>query len=254
MLPEENRANTTFHGDNQDYVAADLRQDEFLDKFAIYCGPIAQLCFFIFLPASPQLPPISPSLTPEATADHYRQNETGMKIGICILLLTAVFWPIFCAGINRQLSKIPFASPTALWGQLVAGGLGSLSMMLPSMFFSVVIYRLDRDPILTQMMSDLAWFVYAMGFPPFLAMDMMISYTILSDKRKEPLIPHWVAWTTSGLTLTLYPALAVHCVHSGAFAWNGALGFWLGIVGFGGQVGLLVFFLKKAHSKPDLSI
>jgi hypothetical protein len=126
-----------------------------------------------------------------------------------------------------------------------------MSMMLPSMFFSAVIYRLERDPLLTQMLSDLAWFVYAMGFPPFIGQDLMISYAILSDKRQNPLIPHWVAWVMSGLTLTLYPALGVHCVKSGAVAWNGALGFWLGAVGFGGQVGLFVFFLLRAHARPD---
>lgn len=222
-----------------------------LDKAAIFCGPLAQLCFFIFLPASLNFPPISPSLTPEETAQHYRDNDVGLKIGISIMLLTGAIWPIFCAGVNRQLSKIPGVSHTALWGQLGAGCLGALSMMLPSMFFSVVAYRLERDPIITQTLSDLAWFVYAMGFPPFIGQDLMISYAVLSDKRPEPLIPHWVSWIMSGLTLTLYPALAVHAVKSGPFAWNGALGFWLGAIGFGGQVGILVSFLLKSHEKPD---
>ncbi|KFA60027.1 hypothetical protein S40285_10670 [Stachybotrys chlorohalonatus IBT 40285] len=222
-----------------------------LDRVAIYCGPLAQLFFVIFLPASLNFPPISPSLTAEQTVDHYRRNELGMQIGISIMLLCGIAWPIFVAGINRQLSKIPGVSPTALWGQVAAGCLGTLSMMLPSMFFSVVIYRLDRDPVLTQTLSDLAWFVYAMGFPPFLAQDMMISYIVLSDKRDNPLIPRWVAWVTSGLTLGIYPALFVHFVKSGPLAWNGLLGFWFGAVAFGGQVGVLVYHLLNALEKPD---
>jgi hypothetical protein len=227
------------------------RQHALLDKIAIFCGPTAQLLFFLFLPASLNLPPIAPHRTPEDTAQHYVDNHTGMKGGISIMLMTGAIWPIFCAGINRQLSKIPGVSQTALFGQLAAGSLGAVSMMLPAMFFSAVIYRLERDPVITQTMSDLAWFVYAMGFPPFIGQDLMISCAILSDKRPEPLIPHWVAWVMSAFTLTLYPALGVHCVKSGAVAWNGALGFWLGAVGFGGQVGLLVMYLLKAHAKPD---
>ncbi|RYP10952.1 hypothetical protein DL765_007955 [Monosporascus sp. GIB2] len=222
-----------------------------LDKIAIFCGPVAQMLFFIFLPASLNLPPVHPNLSAEETVYHYEYNHTGMKGGISIMLMTGATWPIFCAGVNRQLSKIPGVSRTALWGQLAAGCLGSLSMMLPTMFFSAVIYRLDRDPQITHALSDLAWFVYAMGFPPFIGQDMMVSYAILSDKRPDPLIPHWVAWVMSALTLTLYPALAVHCVKGGPFAWNGALGFWIGAVGFGGQIGLLVFFLMRAHAKPD---
>lgn len=227
------------------------QQHATLDKLVIFCGPLAQLFFVTFLPASFNFPPISPSLSAEATADHYRRNEKGLQAGISIMLLCGAVWPLFVAGINRQLAKIPGVSRTALQGQLAAGCLGSLSMMLPSMFFSVVIYRLERDPVLTQTLSDLAWFVFAMGFPPFIGQDMMISYAILCDKREKPLIPHWVAWATSGLTLTLYPALVIHCVKSGPLAWNGALGFWAGAIGFGAQVGILVPHLLKAHASPD---
>lgn len=50
-----------------------------VNRFAILCGPLAQLCFVIFLPAGLLLPPISPSLSPEQTAEHYRKNLTGME-------------------------------------------------------------------------------------------------------------------------------------------------------------------------------
>lgn len=197
------------------------------------------------------LPPVSPSATPEETAYHYVYNEKGLKGGIPIMLMTGITWPIFCAGVNRQLAKIPGVSRTALWAQLGAGCLAALSMMLPAIFFSAVIYRLDRDPILTQLLSDLAWLVYMMSFPPFVAQDFMISYAVLSDRRPRPLIPRWAAWAMSGLAITVYPAIAVHCVKSGPFAWNGALSFWVGMAGGSVQLGILVFFLWKAHAEPD---
>lgn len=223
-----------------------------VNRFAILCGPLAQLCFVIFLPAGLLLPPISPSLSPEQTAEHYRKNLTGMKAGISIMLMTAVFWPIFCAGVNRQLSRIPHVNPTLLWAQLAGGALGGVSMMLPAVFFAATTYRLDRDPVATQTLSDLSWFSFSMLFPPFIAQDLALSWAILSDKRAQPLFPRWLAYATTGLTLTFYPALGVHCVHHGAVAWNGALGFWLGAAGFGLQVGLLVRIMLNAAGKPDL--
>lgn len=225
--------------------------DRTINRFAIFCGPIAQLCFVLFLPAGLMLPPISPSLSPEETANHYRKNEAGMKAGATIMLLSGIFWPIFCAGVNRQLARIPNINPTLLWAQVAGGSLGAVSMMLPAIFFAATVYRLDRDPVLTQLLSDLSWFCFALLFPPFVAQDLAISWAILSDTRSKPLFPHWLAYTTSGLTLTLYPALGVHCVHHGAVAWNGALGFWLGAAGFGIQVGLLVSFLLNAAARPD---
>ncbi|KAJ6124589.1 hypothetical protein N7471_011906 [Penicillium samsonianum] len=225
--------------------------DRTINRLAIFCGPIGQLCFVLFLPAGLMLPPISPSLSPEETANHYRKNEAGMKAGATIMLLSGIFWPIFCAGVNRQLARIPNINPTLLWAQLAAGSLGAVSMMLPAIFFAATVYRLDRDPVLTQLLSDLAWFCFALLFPPFVAQDMAISCAILSDTRSKPLLPRWLAYTTTGLTLTLYPALGVHCVQNGPIAWNGAVGFWLGAAGFGIQVGLLVSSLLKAVATPD---
>lgn len=90
-----------------------------------------------------------------------------------------------------------------------------------------------------------------MLFPPFIAQDRAVSWAILSNKGSKPLFPHWLMYATTGLTLTFYPALGVHCVHHDVVAWNGALGFWLGAAGFGIQVGLLVSFLMKVVGRPD---
>jgi hypothetical protein len=90
-----------------------------------------------------------------------------------------------------------------------------------------------------------------MPFPPFVAQDFLVSYGIFSDKRSHPLIPHWVAWVNTAITFTFYPAFGVHCVKSGPIAWNGALTFWLGAVGLGVQIGLLVFYLLKAVTRAD---
>jgi hypothetical protein len=221
------------------------------NRFTIFCGPFGQLLFFIFLPASRNFPPLSPSETPEATVAHYQQNETALRATAALMSLTAVFWPIFCAGVNRQLSRIPGVSPTALWAQLAGGSLGTISMMFPSFLFATTVYRLDRDPAITQTLSDLSWLTFSMGWPPFIAQDLAISYAILQDHRPNPLFPHWVAYINTGLTLFLYPALGVHCVHSGALAWNGAITFWVGAAAFFIQLNVLVFFLMRAAGRPD---
>lgn len=174
-----------------------------------------------------------------------------MKGGIALTLMTAIFWPFFVGAINGQLSRIPGINPTVLWAQCAGGCIGTVSMMIPSFFFAATIYRLDRDPAITQALSDLSWFVFSMGWPPFVAQDLAISVGILGDKRQNPLIPHWVAWVNTSMILGLFPALGVHCVYHGAVAWNGALTFWVGAAAFGNQVGLLVMYLMKAVGRRD---
>lgn len=225
--------------------------DAGFDKFAILSGPIAGLLFFLFLPASLLLPPISPSVAPDALVTHYRKNEAGMRGGIALILFSGVLWPFFAAGISRQLARIPGINPTVVWAQLCSGAIGGVMIILPAWFFASAIYRLDRDPVLTQLMSDLAWFSISMAVPPFITQDLAISYGILSDRRPEPLLPHWVAWVNTGLVLGYLPVFGVHCVYRGVLAWNGALNFWVVLVCFGGVVFLQVIYFLKAVGKAD---
>ena len=221
------------------------------NRFAIICGPVAGALFFLFLPASLLLPPISPSATAEATVNHYRKNVNGLKGGIALMLLSVMFWPMFCAGINRQLARIPGIDPTVLWVQFGSGCIGGVAIMLSALLFASTIYRLDRDPAMTQLLSDTAWLFTIMPFPPFVAQELAISYAILSDHRPVPLFPHWLAWANTALSFTYYPALGAHCVHHGPIAWNGALAFWLPSAGFLIQLVLLVFYFLKAAGKSD---
>ncbi|KAJ5673958.1 hypothetical protein N7462_009397 [Penicillium macrosclerotiorum] len=235
------------HPPSQRYRASEVR----FNKFTIFCGPFAQTLFFLFLPASLNFPPLSPSTSPENLVNHYRKHETGLRGASALMSLTAVFWPIFVAGVNRQLARIPGVNPIVLYTQIAGGSLCVISMMCPSFLFAATVYRLDRDPVLTQLLSDLSWLTFTMAWPPFIAQDLAISWAILSDRRPKPLFPRWLAYTTTGLTIGLYPALGVHCVHSGVLAWNGALTFWVGMACAFFQMNLLVFYLMRAAGTVD---
>jgi len=82
--------------------------------------------------------------------------------------------------------------------------------------------------------------------------DFAFSYAILLDRREKPLYPRWLAFVTTGLTLTFWPALGVHCVHRGAVAWNGGLAFWGAGVGGGAQNIIMAIFTWMAIDRTDL--
>ncbi|KAG7008274.1 hypothetical protein G7Y79_00006g018940 [Physcia stellaris] len=170
-----------------------------------------------------------PSLTPEALVTHYRENEAGMRGSIALIVTLGSFWAMYTAGISRQLARIPGINPTVVWAQLGNGIIGGMCLMIPAVLFASTIYRLDRNPEVTQLMSDTAWFSIFLVFPPFAAQELLISYGILSDRRPDPLCPHWIAWVNNGFVLGYFPAFGVHCVYRGVLAWNGALNFWVGL-------------------------
>ena len=213
------------------------------DMAWIACGPVALIFFLIFLAASHFLPPISPKSSPRSIVDHYRSNETGMEAGVYILVVASILWPMYSLGLNNFLSNIPGINPNVLSLQSSCGTAAGMSLAVIAPCFGATLYRLERDPTLTQLLNDLSWLVFTVVTSQFATQEFAISIGILSDTRAKPLIPHWVAWINSLLTLTYIPAYSAHCVREGSMAWNGAVTFWLPIAAVAVQTGLLCFYV-----------
>lgn len=208
----------------------------------IACGPVALIFFLIFLAASHFLPPISPKSSPISIADHYRSNETGMEAGVYILVVASILWPMYSFGLNNFLSNIPDINPNILSLQSSCGAAAGMSLAVIAPCFGATLYRLERDPALTQLLNDLSWLLFTLVTSQFATQEFAISGGILSDTRAKPLVPHWVAWINSSLTLTYIPAYSAHCVRKGPMAWDGAVTFWLPIAAIAVQTGLLCFY------------
>lgn len=213
-----------------------------VDRLFITFGSTTLLFFLIFFAGSRFLPPVPPSFSPELTTDRYVKNQDGMKAGIYLVVISSILWPLYSVGIGNQMLKIEGINPNILSLQISSGSAAGFSLALISVFFATTMYRLDRDPTQTQLLSDLSWLCFTLVATPFATQEFAISYSILSDRRPDPLIPHWVAWVNSLLTLTWFPAYAAHCVHSGAIAWDGAVGFWLPLASLGIQVSLVSLY------------
>ncbi|TPX14161.1 uncharacterized protein E0L32_000555 [Thyridium curvatum] len=222
-------------------------------KFAALGGPLTILFFFLWMPATNNLPPMAPSLSPERVRAHYMYHEKGYKGGLVLMTLASFFQPLYTAAVAGQMSRIPGVPKTAVYAQMLGGAMGGLFLCLPPYLFAATMYRAaDRAPELTQLLNDLSWIVFAMPFPALLCQEFAFSYAILLDKRPNPLFPRWVAYTSSALTLGFWPATGVHCVHSGAVAWNGGLAFWVAGVTGGAQFCLISWAVFRAAMRTDL--
>jgi len=168
------------------------------------------------------------------------------------MTLVGFFFPMYTSAIGGQISRIPGVPQTVLNAQLLGGSLGGVFIALPAYFFATAVYRLDRSPELIQLLNDLSWIFFAMPFSSLLCQDLAFSYAILQDRRPEPLYPRWLAFLTSGLTLTFWPALGVHCVHHGAVAWDGGLSFWTAGVGGGILTSIISLYTWRAIERKDL--
>lgn len=217
------------------------------DRVFLACGPVALLFVFVFFVASGFLPPMSPLLTLQDLGGHYEQNRDNINNGVVVLLLASCLWPLFGAGINSQLSRIPRINITILILQMTGSCLLGFALALIGTFFATAAYRSGRDPVITQLASDLAWLLYMSIGTPMILQSFAISWAIFSDDREKPLVPYWVGWTSFLISGWAIPTeFVAHCFHDGPLAWDGVTSFWIPWLWGAVSYGTLFFSLWQA--------
>lgn len=226
--------------------------DKRRDRILLMCGPLSMTFYLIFFAGAGFLPPIPPTASAEDVVLHFSQHKSGMKIGVCLIALVAVLWPAYGVSIHHQLSRIPHVSDTTLLLQLINACALGIVFSLIAMFFAAGSYRLDRDPAITQLANDLAWFCWGFCAGPLILQFCAISWAILCDTQPEPLIPHWVAWTSLVFPVWMLFPFTAHSCYSGPFAWDGAISSW-GLWGAGGiTVGPVTYYVwRLANAKQS---
>ncbi|PYH79568.1 integral membrane protein [Aspergillus uvarum CBS 121591] len=205
-------------------------------RLELLCWPVSLICLVLVLPMSNNLPPISPSVEPAALARHYAAHEDGFRAGVVLTLLSGANYPFYGIGVSNILVRIPGVNPVMVMTQAAAGVVVGACFMFCGIFLAPISFRPDRDPALIQLLSDLGWLFYMLFLPVMYVQDFLITSLIFSDRRPIPLVPRWLAWVNCVLPLGWFGGFGVHFVHSGPFAWNGAISFWLASASYAVQI------------------
>ncbi|KAL2061355.1 hypothetical protein VTL71DRAFT_7628 [Oculimacula yallundae] len=209
--------------------------NKMIDRACAYSGLLYTSFSFIFFIASGNFPPAAPSLTAQQTVQHYKDHNVGYKVGASFFVLSGAFYGSFTAVMSQQMKRIPGVGHTLISAQEVSGALACITFSVPAIFFATTAYRLDRPAEITQALNDLSWLMTFMPFAPFIVQNWAFAFAVFMDHRPKPLFPMFVGWVNFVSPILLSAGIAMHCVHRGPFAWNGALTFWLTAVMFGIQ-------------------
>lgn len=197
------------------------------ERICVFSGPVCVTLFFAAFVAMDFIPPMSPSLTAEAVARHYREHATGVRFGGILMMLSSLFYAAFVAAIAAQMKRMPSAPAAARYAQLGSGAFACLTFFLPALLFIVTAYRPERDPALTQMLNDMSWIWLVIAWPPFLTQYWSFAYVILTDDASAPLFPRWLGYLNVWAVFCFMPAAVLPFFKDGPFAWNGLIVFWL---------------------------
>jgi hypothetical protein len=123
--------------------------------------------------------------------------------------------------------------------------------VLPPIFWCAAAYRPERAVADIVMLNDLGWFSFIMIVPPGILQVIVLGAAILQDKRKVPLFPRWVGYLNLWAALLFVPGGFVSLFKTGAFAWNGAIAFWIPVSFFGAWWIIMFVMCLKAIKRPD---
>ena len=222
-----------------------------LQKVFVLSGVGCVSLFFAAFVCADFVPPLSPALSADSVAAHYRAHQTGVLLGGVLMMLSSLFYAAFVAVISAQMRRIPSASPAATYAQLVAGAFACLTFFLPALLFIVTGFRPERDPATTQALNDMAWIWLVIAWPPFLTQYWSFSYAVLADRRAEPLFPRWFAYLNIWAVFCYMPATLLPFFKTGPFAWNGFIVFWIPALVFVVQFIVNTVMLFRAVDQVD---
>jgi hypothetical protein len=191
------------------------------------------LAFFIGLwPLAHWIWPPAPSLSAEQIAAFFQHDTVAKRAGVFIAMLGTGLLAPFYAVISNQMRRIEGASRTLVYSQLAAGACTVLEIILPLMLWQGVLYRPDRDPVVTQSLNDVAWLTFLGLTTTVLLQNLIIGIAVLQDARRDPVFPRWYAYLNFFAVMGVMPAGFVVFFKEGPLAWNGIIVWGIGVAVF----------------------
>lgn len=220
-----------------------------VEKLCAWSGIVALAMFFAGLVIAGFFPPLSPSLSPEALAQHYREHRIGILAGMVLVLISGMFYAPLVGVISAQLHRIPQLTPALIYTQLAAGAAGIIFFIVPAVLFLATAYRAERSPELLHLMNDLSWIMLVIPWPTFFMQNLVIGAAILMDRGETPVFPRWLAYFNFWVAIGFVPGALLPFFTSGLFAWSGLFVFWLAGSVFGAWFLVMLVMLLKAIGK-----
>jgi hypothetical protein len=192
------------------------------------------------------LPPHSPQEGARQIAEASATNPEIRRFGIFLCVIAAGLGAPLAAVISTYLKKVDRAGTYSNL-QLIGGATAVVAILVPMFIWAAAAFRPgERPDEIILALNDLAWLPFVMNFPPALMQCLAIGFAVLGDHRELPVFPRWVGYYNLWSAAMFLPGGLVIFFHTGPFAWNGLLAFWLVAVLFGAWFFVMTWVMLKA--------
>jgi len=174
------------------------------------------------------LPPPSPASGAEEIAAQFRDNTTGIRVGMVISMFASALLLPWGGAVCAQMRRIEGRNGPLVWAWIAAQGCLVIEFIYPCAFWCVAAFRTD-DPARVQMFNDLAWLPFLGIVATGMFQMVALAVVTLKDRRPEPVFPRWFAYLQLWCAVGLAPAGGIYLFKTGPLAWDGILAYWVPI-------------------------
>ena len=204
------------------------------------------LWFVGFVVFAQWIPPVAPSRGAQQIADLFSSRSTSIRIGMVLMSVGTVFYLPWTMLLSDLIKEIEGSSFFLSGTQLVAGVLSAITFFIPSYLWAAAAFRPNRDPEITQALSDLGWLMFITPIAPFLMQYAILAIAIFIDKRPSPAYPRWAAYLQLWVGFSFLPAFLAFFMKTGPFAWNGLFVWWIPFATFTAWFAVMIVLTRRA--------
>jgi len=192
------------------------------------------------------IPPPAARLGPEEIAAFYRGRQDEIRVGAVLCAWTAGFMvPITCV-VAEQLRRLEVGR---VWTNmtLLGGGLMSIWLALPPIFWGVAAFTPTRDAEVTALMHELGTLTFVTTDQHYIFMWVAVAFICFmqTDVPHSP-FPRWFGYLTAWAAFMFEAGALAFLTRTGPFAWNGVLVLWVPILVFSLWIAIQSYLLLKA--------
>ena len=171
-------------------------------------------------------PPPSAALDAHAAAAIFAENPNRIRFGAILLMFAAVlYWP-FSVAIALQMRRIEGVWHPLATTQLLTASATAIAIMIPAFLWLTAAFRPTPVVEVTQALNDLAWLMFLGAIPPAVIQVLAIAACVLLYASQQ-VFPRWFGFFNLWAASAFLTGEALFFFHSGPFAWNGIISFWL---------------------------
>ncbi len=186
---------------------------------------IAWIAAFFLFPGF--VHPMSPRASADQVAAFYRDHTARIRYSMILLNWFCVALIPILMLIVERMRGMAHRTPILRYCMIGVAGAAPIAFLTATVFWLLAAFEPNRSPALTQLLNDLAWVTFTCGVPFLVALCGFLALAIFLDDQPQPVFPSWVAGFNVVVAIALIPAGFAGLAHSGPFAWNGFVSFWV---------------------------